>query len=145
MIFVTCWFVEAYAKCIFHDWYSGREFSLGDSLECIFNIGFHSDTYEPISFKLGMNPENIKLSRLIPAWMILNFTQGHRVTGRLRLVQTLCCWVEWSSPNFCSGWFCKGDDCKSSYKYCECGLFQHLFLFFFFFLVDPFEFHYGSM
>ena len=42
-----------------------------------FNIGWNSDTYRPISFKLGMMIETTKLYIMILVWVILTFIQGH--------------------------------------------------------------------
>ena len=51
------------------------------------------DIYEPVSFKLGMIIDITELYNLIPVWMTLIFTQGHRVAGKRELVQSFCCKV----------------------------------------------------
>ena len=56
-------------------------------------IGLHSEAYEPILFELGAMIDTTELYILIPVRMTLFFTQGHRVTRKLRLVQPLCCKV----------------------------------------------------
>ena len=61
------------------------------------------------------------------------FTQGHRVMGKLELVQSFCCKVAWSNTCIHDGWIIKGDDYEEV-MYGAYGLFEHmLFLFFFFF------------
>ena len=47
---------------------------------------------------------------LISVWMTLMFTQGHRVTGMVEFVQSLCCKAAWSKSNVCDCWLCKEDD-----------------------------------
>ena len=49
------------------------------------------DTCEPICFKLGIMLNTTKHYSLIPVLMTLMFTQGHRITGKLELVQSFCC------------------------------------------------------
>ena len=58
-------------------------------------------------------------------WTTLTFAQGHRLTSKLELVQSLCCKVAWTRPNFCDGWLCEGDDHKEV-LYGQSGLFEHL-------------------
>ena len=58
-----------------------------------FNIAMCQDTSEPICFKLDLMLDTIKLFSLIPVSMTLMFTQGHRVAGKLELVQSFCCKV----------------------------------------------------
>ena len=48
---------------------------------------------------------------LTPVWMILTFTQGHRIVRKLDFVQSFCCKVAWSCPNIQRAWLCKWDDC----------------------------------
>ena len=67
------------------------------------------------------------------------FTQGHRVTGKLELVQSLCCKVAWSNWDVQDGWFCKGDDCEKVFKYGEYRLSEHL-LFLFSLIVVVFKY-----
>ena len=63
----------------------------------IINIVLCRDTCEPICFKLGMVLDTTTLYSLIPVCMALMFTQGHGGTGKLELVQSLCCKVAWSN------------------------------------------------
>ena len=62
---------------------------------------------------------------LIPVWMTLMFTQTHRVSGKLELVQSFCYKVVWNKSNTHDGWICKGDDCEVV-LYGKYGLFEHL-------------------
>ena len=57
----------------------------------------------PICFNFGMKLYTTKLYSLIPVWMALLFTQGHRVARKLEPVQSLCWKVAWSSSNVCDG------------------------------------------
>ena len=70
------------------------------------------DTYEWICFKLVVMLNSTKLYSLIPVWMTMIFTQGHRVMGKLEHVQSFCCKVAWSNSSVRGGSLCKGDDCK---------------------------------
>ena len=78
----------------------------------MFNIIMCQDTFEPICFKLGMMLNTTKLYILIPVWMTLMFIQGHRVTGNLEFVESICCQVAWSNSNVSDGWLWKRDDCE---------------------------------
>ena len=57
-----------------------------------FNIGLYSDIYRSILFQ---------------NWLFffsnLMFTQGHRVMGKLEIVQLFCCIVAWSNSNVHDG------------------------------------------
>ena len=92
-------------------WSSSRrlEFPSGKHEEWkhMFKIGLCLDTYELISFKLGIMRNMTKLYIFIPPWMILTFTLGHIFMRKLVLVQSFCCKVAWSSLNICSCWSCK--------------------------------------
>ena len=73
------------------DWFyisniQGRERLWCYFMKYMFNIVMHQDTCEPICFKLGMVLNTTKLYSLIPIWMTLMFTQGHRGTGKVGLV-----------------------------------------------------------
>ena len=46
-----------------------------------------------------------KFYSLIPVWMILMFTQGHRDMGKLEPVQSFCWKVAWSNSNVHDGWY----------------------------------------
>ena len=74
----------------------------------IFNIIMCLDTSEPICFKLNVI-NTTKFYSLIPVWMTLMFTQGHRIMGKLELVQSFCCKVAWRNSNVHDGWLCKRD------------------------------------
>ena len=68
-----------------------------------FYIVLWKDIYEWICFKPGMVLYTTKLYSKIPVWMILMFTQGYRVTGKLELVRSFCCEVAWSNSNVPDG------------------------------------------
>ena len=51
------------------------------------------DTCELFCFKLDMMLDRTRLYSLILVCMTLMFTQGHRVIGKLELVQLFCCKV----------------------------------------------------
>ena len=53
------------------------------------------DTCELICFKLGVMLDMTRLDSLIPVWMTLMFTQGHRIMGKLELWQSFCCKCLW--------------------------------------------------
>ena len=55
-----------------------------------FNIVMCQDTCEPICFQAGIVLDTATFYSLIPVRMILMFTQGHRVTGNVELVQLFC-------------------------------------------------------
>ena len=61
----------------------GRELCSSDFVKYMFNIVMCQDICEPICFKLGMMLNTIELYSLIPHWMTLMFTQGHREAGSL--------------------------------------------------------------
>ena len=100
----TCWFVEAHAKFICTRDIQGREVYWCDLMKYMFNMSMWQNTCETICFKLGMMLHTTMLYGLILVWMTLMFTQGHRITGRLELVKSLCCKIAWSNSNFCDGW-----------------------------------------
>ena len=76
-------------------------------------------------FKLGMMLDMTKLYSIIPVWVTLTFSKGHRVTEKLELVQALSCTVAWSNQNVHDVWLCKGDDLEEV-CYGEYGSFVHL-------------------
>ena len=80
--------------------------------EIMFDFVMCQDTFEPICFKLRMMLNMTKLYSLMPEWLTLMFTQGHRVTGNVERVLSFCCKVAWSNPNVCDGWLCKSYDCE---------------------------------
>ena len=43
--------------------------------------------------------------------MTLMFTQGHRITEKVELVQSFFYKVAWTNWNVLDGWLCKEDDC----------------------------------
>ena len=75
----------------------GWELCWRDFMEYSFNIVMLRDACERICFKLGMMLNTSKLYSLSPVWMTLVFTQGHRITGKLELVQWFCCKVVWGA------------------------------------------------
>ena len=91
----TCWFVEAHAECVLHDWYQDRELYLCGFAKYTFNIGLHLDAYEslPLQLCVMMMIDTFKLQILIPVWMTLIFTIGHRVTRKLEFMQ-LFYWLQ---------------------------------------------------
>ena len=80
---------------------------VSDFVKYAFNIGLRSDAYELISFKLDIMLDITKLSTLIPVWMRLTSTQGHRAITNLELVLLFC-----YSQSFSSGWLHKVDNRK---------------------------------
>ena len=68
-------------------------------------------------FVIWLMLDKTKCYILITVWMTMTITQGHGVTRKLVLAQSLFCIVAWRNPNFCDGWLCKGDDCIRSCKY----------------------------
>ena len=63
--------------------------------------------------KLGMMLDTGTLYSLCPVWMTLTlFTQGHRLMGKIELLQSFCWNFAWSSWSVCDSWLCKGDDCE---------------------------------
>ena len=105
-------FVEAYAKLLLLKFCSRREFCWNGFMNCTINIIMCQDTCERICFKLGMMLNTTKLYTLIPVSITLVFTQGHRVTGKLELVQSFCFKLARSNSNVHDGWLCKGDGCE---------------------------------
>ena len=81
---ITYWFVEAHAN-FFH------LSNINDFMKYAVNIGLCLDAYEPVSFRLGMMVESTKPSSLIPVLVILTFSQSHRFTKMLKLLQLFCC------------------------------------------------------
>ena len=77
-----------------------------------FNIVKCRNSCEPIWFKLRRMQNTTKLYSWILVWMTLIFTQGHRVSGKVELVQLLCCKVTWSNSSIRDVWLCKKDDCE---------------------------------
>ena len=69
----------------------GRELCWHDFKKYMFDMVMCQDTCEPISFELGMMLNTTDLYSLIPVWMTLMVTQGHRVAGKLEIVQSFWC------------------------------------------------------
>ena len=44
-----------------------------------------------LCFKLGVVLDSPTMYSLIPVWVTLTFTQGHRVSGKMKLAQSICC------------------------------------------------------
>ena len=57
----------------------------------------------------GLGPQTCAVCRLL---MMLIFIQDPMVKRKLKLMQSFCFKVAWSSPHFCDGWLCQEDDCK---------------------------------
>ena len=70
------------------------------------------DTSEPICFKLGMMLFATELHSLIPVWITLIVTQGHRVMGKLEFKHSFLSKIAWSNWNVGDGSLCKGDNCE---------------------------------
>ena len=68
----------------------GREFYICDFVKYTFVIGLPSDTYESICFKLNRLLDTTEVYSIIPVWMILTSTQGHRYQGNVDLVLSTC-------------------------------------------------------
>ena len=88
------------------------------------------DTCKLICFKHGIVLNMTKLCILIPVWMTLIYTQGHRVTGKLELVQSFCYKVAWNNPNIRDGWLCKEngrEEVLLVWRYGSCEHFLFLF------------------
>ena len=109
------------------DW--RRELSGHDFMKYMIYIILHQDTCEPMFFKFGTMLGMTKVYSFIPVWTTLMFTQGHRVMGKLELVQSFCCKIAWSNSNN-DGWTYKGLQCEEV-LYGENGLFEHLLCLFF--------------
>ena len=79
---------------------------------CLINKTFHIclslDTYELDFLKFSMMVDSVELSSLIPVSVTLIFSQGHWVMKKLKLMQSFCWKVTWSSPNFNDGWLFGG-------------------------------------
>ena len=110
IIATTFGFVEAHAKFLLYKQYPRERWH--DFMKYTFHIIMCQDACELIWLKLCLMLNTAKLCFLFVVWMILMFIQGHRVTGKLELVQSFCCKVAWSSLHVCDGWLCKGDDCE---------------------------------
>ena len=82
-------------------------------MKCAIDIGLCVDPYEAISFKLLMLDTAIFYS-MMPIWMTVTFTLGHRAERQLDHVQLLYWKVGWNSQNFWNGWSYKGGDCKEN-------------------------------
>ena len=88
----------------------GRELCWHDFIKYTIKIVMCQDTCEPICFRLGVVLNTTKLYHLIPVWMTLMVTQGHRLTGRVEFVQSFCCKGTWNNSNVHGGWLFKEDD-----------------------------------
>ena len=76
----------------------GENFTCMIYLKCTFCTGLCYYTCEPISFKLSLITDMTMLYFMSPVWMTFTFTDDHRVTRKLQLVQSFCCKVAWSDP-----------------------------------------------
>ena len=86
----------------------GRGLCWQNFMKYMLNVVMCQDTCELICFKLGTMPNTTILYSLIP----VEWPEGHRLTGKVQLVQSLCCKIAWSNSNIHDGWFCKEDDCE---------------------------------
>ena len=60
-------------------------------IKYMINIVKCQDTCESVCFKLGMMLDTTKLYSLIPVWMTLVFTQGHRQARTCAVILLLSC------------------------------------------------------
>ena len=88
------------------------------------NIVLCQDTCELISFKLGMALDRTKLYSVIPVWMTLMFTQGHR--GKLELCSHSVVKLHETTQMFVMVDYVRGDNYEEV-LYSEYGSFEHLF------------------
>ena len=91
-------------------YYPRRKLCWQNCIEFTINILLCQDTYEPIHFKLGMLLDMTKLYSLISVWMTMMFTQGHKVMGKLELVQSFFEKLHEATVHY--GWLHKGNDCE---------------------------------
>ena len=89
-----------------------KELCWRDFIKYMINIVVCRDACEPICFKLDVMLGMTKLYNLIPVWMTLVFTQGHRIMGKLEFELPLFRKVALSNSSVHEGWLCKGDDCE---------------------------------
>ena len=78
-------FIEAHSKF--------RELSWCDFIKYTYIMVIWKDTCEPACFKLGST-----------VWVSLMFSQGHRVTGKVELVQSFWCRVAYTKQLKCLWW-----------------------------------------
>ena len=90
---LTCWCVPAHAKFVCMINIKGKNSTEVMFIKNRIKNGLHLYTYELISFKLGMMMGMTKLYILIPVGISLTFTQGLRVTRKLKLLQPFRCKV----------------------------------------------------
>ena len=62
-------------------------------MKYMFDIIMCQNTYEPVCFKLCMVLNTTELHSLIAVGMTEMLTQGHRVTGKVEVLQSLGCKV----------------------------------------------------
>ena len=124
-IATTCRFVKAHSKFLLHKHCSMERALWTYFFKCMTNIVQSQDTCESICFEFGMMLDMTKFYSSVSLWMTLMLTQGHRVKGKLELVQSFCCKVAWSNLNVHDDWVCKGNDCEEVLKG-KYGLFEHL-------------------
>ena len=66
-------------------------------IKCTFNIVLFWDTCQLMCAKLSIMLSLSKLNSLIPVWLTLMFTHGHRATWKLELEYSSCHRDAWSS------------------------------------------------
>ena len=112
----------------------GRELCSHKFLKYMFDIVMCQDTCIQMCVKLGMILNSTKFYSLIPEWMTLMCTQGHRVTGKLELVQSFCGKDAWSNSNVCDVDYVIKMTVTKSCKHGKYWTFEHLL-----FLFDNFQ------
>ena len=103
----TCWFVEADAKLCIGDFVK-KYLWHWLALRCLKTDFFQTwyDARHNWTFWFDFS-----------LWIILTFTQDHRFMTKLELVQSSCCWVAGTSPNFALVDYLKEMNAKKSCKY----------------------------
>ena len=119
-----------------------REFCLGAfcfyfCTQLSLYIALCSDTYELISFELGVMIDTLKPHCLVPVWMTLTFTQGHRIMRQLKhgmgivrqleCLQSFCHCMAWRAQTFTMVGYVMGMTAKKSFTYCDYRSFEHFF------------------
>ena len=108
----------------------GRELCWRDFIRNTINSVLCWDTREPNCFKLGMMLDMTNPYSLIPIWMTLMFSKGHRVAGKQSLHAVILLKVAWNNSNIRDGWLCKENDC-GEVLYGGYRLFEHLLYLFY--------------
>ena len=104
----------------------GRELCWCDFMKYMFNSVMCQDICEPICVILGMLLNTTKLYCLIPVWMTLMFTQGHRVRESWNLCSHCVVKLHEAAQLFMMVDYVRKMTVKKSCKYGEYGLFERL-------------------